>query len=191
MFERNEYTLFCGGHEGTEEVFGICAEQWGLNEVTLNFEGHPIARDRGLRVLSSEELLHGDVSMDIVSRHMERSYAATPQLRGVFQTLYHIVNSGYQVFAAGWILSSNTVKGGTGWGVELAKLFNRPIHVFDLDKHEWLTWKGGQWVLEEHPVICHKTFCATGTRDINDEAKLAIKDLFMRSFGAPIKQEVL
>ena len=37
----------------------------------------------------------------------------------------------------GWIQDDGTVKGGTGWGVELAKFFNRELHVFDQEKNAW------------------------------------------------------
>ena len=37
-----------------------------------------------------------------------------------------------EIYAVGWIQDDETIKGGTGWGVELAKVFNRPVHVFVL-----------------------------------------------------------
>jgi hypothetical protein len=60
--------------------------------------------------------------------------------------------------------------------VELAKLFNRPVHVYDQDKKEWFAWQDNGWVADM-PVITDSTFAcdADGTR--------AIHDLFERSFG--------
>ena len=38
------------------------------------------------------------------------------------------------------ILDDDTVKGGTGWGAELAKHLKKPVHVFDQTKHHWFQW---------------------------------------------------
>ncbi len=92
-----------------------------------------------------------------------------------------MVNKGYQVLAVGWIQEDKTVKGGTGWGVELAKFFNRPVNVFDQTTNKWYAWENNDWT-ENKPVIAHKTFCGTGTRNLSDEGKKAIEDLFDRSF---------
>ena len=35
----------------------------------------------------------------------------------------------------------------------------------------------------DEPVILHETFCGTGTRNLSDEGKKAIEDLFSRSFA--------
>jgi hypothetical protein len=181
MLDPTTVTLYTGGHRGTEEYFGQLAEKWGMEEVTFNFEGHPISRERGLRLLSDEDLLHGAVSPDIIEKRMERSFARTPMMKKIFQTMFHIVNNGYQVFAVGWLLGNGTVKGGTGWGVELAKLFNRPVHLFEQDRREWVSWRDNAWVTEE-PTICHKTVAVSGTRNLSEEARSAIDDLFDRSF---------
>ncbi|MBI4843374.1 MAG: hypothetical protein HY809_03490 [Nitrospirae bacterium] len=183
MLEPNKVTLYSGGHRGTEEYFGKTSEKWGVQEVTFNFEGHEISRNKGLTILSDAELLRGGVSLDIINKRMERSFAQTPTMQKIFQTVFHVVNSGYQVFAAGWLLSNGTVKGGTGWGVELARLFNRPVHLFEQDRKEWVSWVHNEWVTEE-PVICHRTISVTGTRSLSEEGKQAIDELFKRSFKA-------
>lgn len=179
----NEYSIYSGGLKGAEETFGECAEKYGINEINFSFEGHKISRDKNITLLSDEELKKGNISMEIVSERMGRRYSRTDKIRKVFQVIFHMVNKGYQVVAIGWIQSDKTVKGGTGWGVELAKFFNRPVSVFDQGKNMWYTWKENEWVAGE-PVISHKTFCGTGTRNLSEEGKKAIEDLFSRSFTA-------
>jgi len=182
MANRSEVTLYSGGHKGAEAEFGKNAEEWGIEEVNYSFEGHGIERDRGVRVLTPEELKKGDISMEIVSKRMDRSYAKADKIRKVIQSIFHMVNNGYQVFAVGWIQPDKTVKGGTGWGVELAKLFNRPVSVYDQDRNAWFTWKDHEWV-EDTPVIEGKTFAGTGTRNLTEDGKAALRDLYTRSFG--------
>ena len=182
MLDPKTITLYTGGHKGTEEYFGETSEKWGIQEVTFNFEGHEISRERGLKILSDEELSCGGVGPDIIKKRLERDFARTPFMQKIFQVMFHIVNNGYQVFSAGWLLRNGTVKGGTGWGVELAKLFNRPVHLFEQERKEWVTWEHNEWVTEEDPVICHKTIAVTGTRYLSDEGRTAIDELFERSF---------
>jgi hypothetical protein len=182
MSNADQYTVFGGGHRGTEAEFGRLAEKYGVREVNYSFEGHQPERQNGLVVLSPEELAKGDISMEIVSMRMNRKYSQVQKIRRVFQLIFHMVNSGLQIFTVGWIQPDNTVKGGTGWAVELGKLFNRPMSVFDQDKNKWFTWKDNSWA-EDLPTVAHKTFVGTGTRNLTDAGTKAIEDLFARSFS--------
>lgn len=174
--------LISGGHKGAEAEFGRAAKRHGLAQTTLSFEGHAMEWPVSVRVLSAAELAEGDISMQIVSKHMGRTYHEADLIRRVFQSLYHMVNDSYQLFAIGWIQPDNTVKGGTGWGVELAKLFNRPTWVFDQERGGWFAWKDGHWVADE-PKIEGRAFAGTGTRNLTPAGQTAIEDLFTRSFG--------
>ena len=182
MADRSHITLYSGAHKGTESEFGRLAEAWGLTEVNFSFEGHNAERTRGLRVLSPEELDKGNVSMDIVSTRMGRKYTRANKIRKVIQSIFHMVNNGYHVIAVGWIQADDTVKGGTGWGVELAKLFNRPVHVYDQDRKDWFVWQDNAWV-PQAPALERDTFVGTGTRNLTEDGKKAIQDFFEKVFG--------
>lgn len=177
----SECSFYSGGLRGAEATFGEQAEKYGMTETTFSFEGHKLARDKNVTVLGPEELARGEVSMDIVSTKMGRRYAQSEELKKVFQVIFHVINNGFQVFAVGWIQQDKTVMGGTGWGIALAKFFNRPVSVFDQDKNQWFTWNGADWIADE-PVITHKSFCGTGTRNLTEEGQKAIEALFNRSF---------
>ena len=100
----SECILFSGGAPGAEAEFGACAERHGVEEVNFTFEGHKIARHRGVRVLNHEELQNGDVSLAYVSRLMHRRYTDSPTIRRVLQTMWYQVNSGQEVYVIGTIL---------------------------------------------------------------------------------------
>jgi hypothetical protein len=178
-----EITLFSGGARGTEETFGDLAEKYGLAEVNFTFDGHHIQRTKNIRRLSSEELEKGTVSMEEVSKRLHRDLSTRPWMRQILQSIWHQVNTAYQVFVVGVIQGDGTVTGGTGWAAELAKMFNRPLHVFDQEKGHWFTWRQNTWV-EEVPVVAHYKICGTGTRHLNAAGKKAIEELFARSFPA-------
>lgn len=176
-----ECTLFSGGAQGAESEFGAQAEQCGMEEVNFTFEGHPIKRHRGIHSLSHEELAQGDVSLSYVSKLMHRSYTQGPLLKKVLQSIWHQINKAEEVFVIGKILDDDTVKGGTGWGAEFAKLCNKPLHVFDQDKKQWFWWDTDQWK-PANPKIKKQHIAGTGTRFLTDEGKQAIADLFKNSF---------
>jgi len=180
---KDDCILFSGAAKGAEAAFGAAAERHGIEEVNFTFEGHSDARSRGIRALTHAELKRGDVSLAYVSRLMHREFRDTPLFRKVLQTIWHQVNSGQEIYVVGQILDDGTVKGGTGWGAEFAKLCNKPLFVFDQEKDGWYRWDGSAWQPEKDPVIAHPSFTGTGTRFLKESGKRAIDDLFARSFG--------
>jgi hypothetical protein len=181
IMNANDCTLYHGGLKGAETAFGENAEKYGIQEVIFSFEGHRLNRDRNPVMLSEEELQRGDISMELASRMMNRTYYETEKIRRVLQTIFHMVNKGHQVFVVGSILDDDSVKGGTGWAVELAKLFNRPLHVYDQNRTQWFTWKEGSWK-EDSPRICYNTFVGSGTRYLSNDGIAAIEQLFADSY---------
>ena len=175
--------LFSGAANGAESEFGAAAEHHGIDEVNFTFERHNDARTRGIRVLTHEELKHGDVSLSYVSNLMHRRYPDTPLFKKVLQSIWHQVNNGQEIYVVGKILDDGTVKGGTGWGAEFAKLCNKPLYVFDQSHDGWSRWAGDAWEKEPSPVITHPHFTGTGTRFLEDNGRRAISELFDRSFG--------
>jgi len=139
--DQKKCTLYSGGLKGAEATFGESAEKHGIKEIIYTFEGHKLNRNKNSVTLTKDELERGDISMELASRMLNRTYYETEKIRKVLQTIFHMVNNGHQVFVIGTIMDDDSVKGGTGWAVELAKLFNRPLHVFDQPKNSGLPGK--------------------------------------------------
>ena len=178
-----DHTLLSGAAKGAEECFGRCAERWGLEEHNLSFAGRQTARERGLMLLSPEELKQGDVSYRYISSRMGRVFPDTHEFRKVLQTIWHQVAKAGEVFAIGLIQPAGTVKGGTGWAVELAKHLHKPVCVFDQEQDAWFSWDSTHWRQIEPPAIKSSKFVGTGTRSLTSVGEKAIHDLFQRSFG--------
>ena len=184
MSQPAEYTLFSGAANGAEAFFGEMAEKFGVNEVNFTFEGHKAVRTRGLRTLTPEELSRKDVSLAYVSNLLHRTFTNAPFMRMVLQTIMYQIDSGHEIFVVGVIEEDGTVKGGTGWGAEFAKICNKPLYVFGQKKNAWFRWSEETgWTQDDAPVITSKHFTGTGTRFLEDNGKKAIADLFARSFA--------
>jgi hypothetical protein len=179
---REDCILFSGAANGAEAEFGAAAERYGIAEVNFTFEGHNDARRRGIRVLTTPELEQGGVSLAYVSKLMHRRYPDTPLFRRVLQSIWHQVHNGREVYAIGKIQPDDTVVGGTGVAAEYAKLFNKPLSVFDQERDGWFHWTGEQWSASADPVIRQPYFCGTGTRFLRDNGRAAIEGLFARTF---------
>jgi hypothetical protein len=177
-------TLLATGSAGAEAQFGACAERWGVHEVNFTFRGRgEIVRSRGLVDLTEEELKLGEVSSSYLKAHMHRTYPDTPVMRRVLQAIWHQVSRAGEVFSVGTLLPDKTAHGGTGWAVELARHWGKPVHVFDQEKKAWYAWKDGDWVEEPAPAITRERFAGAGTRSLSADGKAAIEALFERSFA--------
>lgn len=183
MLTSKDCTLFSGGAPGTEAFFGALAEEYGIQEVNFSFDGHQTERTRGLRVLTTDELALKDVSLSYVSKLLKREYTRAPIFRKVLQSICWQVSNGHEVYVVGSILEDGTVRGGTGWGAEFAKICNKPLRVFDQTKNGWFRWENEVWVPETEPAIQHRLFTATGTRFLEKNGREAVQALFARSFA--------
>ncbi len=181
---RDRFTLHSGGARGAEAAFGEMAERYGVREVTFSFEGHTSrVRSRGLRLLSDSELRIGDVSLRYVSHRLGRVFPQHPSVRSVIQSIWHQVKPCQQVFVIGQIQPDGTVRGGTGWGAELARLWKKEVSVFDQTKDQWFRWDGERWT-PVSPTITSPYFVGTGTSRLEPNGQKAIEMLFERSFGS-------
>jgi hypothetical protein len=180
------FTLLAIGSAGAEEEFGRCAERWGVQEVNFTFGGrHEIARTRGLVELSEDDLRLGDVSAAYVKAHLHRTFPETAAVGRVLQAIWHQVSTAGEVFSVGSLNPDNTAHGGTGWAVELARHWGKPVHLFEQERKRWFRWNDRDWVAVPTPAITHARFAGSGTRSLSDDGRAAIRAVFERSFGAP------
>ncbi len=95
----------------------------------------------------------------------------------MLQTIWYQVNSGQEIWVIGTILDDKTVRGGTGWGAEFAKLCNKTLFVFDQERDGWFWWTattGAAADSKDGPLIMHPHFTGTGTRQLADNGKAAM-----------------
>jgi KaiC/GvpD/RAD55 family RecA-like ATPase len=184
--DAKRFRLHSGGAKGAEAAFGGCAERWGLAEHNYSFEGHTLReRQRGVVMLTEAELRRGDFSLVYVSKRLGRVLSEIPLVRNVLQTIWYQINAAREVFVIGQLQDDGTVRGGTGWGAELARLWKKPLYVYDQNKRTWFRWSGTAWEMITAPIISSESFAGIGTQNLTDDGKQAITELFQRSFGEP------
>jgi hypothetical protein len=181
-----EVTVLATGTGGAEAEFGACAERWGALEVNYTFADRSgVARTRGVVELTEDELRIGEVCAAYVKAHLHRGLSESPELRRVLQAIWHQVSTAGEVFSVGGFHPDKTAHGGTGWAVELARHWGKPVHLFDQERKGWYRWGERDWVAEPPPAITRERFAGAGTRSLKDEGRAAIRSLFERTFGPP------
>lgn len=173
--------FYSGGAMGAEAYFGEMCEKFQIQEINYTFQGHNQKRTQGRYILSDQELAAGQVSLAYVSRRLHRHWDRTPLLRKVLQVLWHVVSNVDQLFVIGVIQEDNSVHGGTGWSVELAKRWHKTVWVYDQEQKDWFFWETDMW-LRGTPLITTPKFAGSGTRFLTEDGRNAIEELFTRSF---------
>ena len=175
--------LYSGAAGGAEAAFGAAAERYGIEEVNFTFEGHNDARQRGIRVLTHEELKRGDVSLAYVSRLMHRSY---PRHAAVQEGAADHLAPGEQrpgdlrgrqdparrrpsrAAPAGAPSSPSSATSRCSSSTRSATAGS--------------AGSGERFDAIEEPVIRHPHFCGTGTRFLSENGAAAVGALFERTF---------
>ena len=133
--QRSDFILFSGGAPGAEAEFGANAERLGIEEVNFTFEGHSHVRQRGLRFLNHEELLTGDVSLEYVSKLLNRRYTDSPDdPEGAPEHLVSRSTAARKSTSSARSSTTAPSRAAPGWGAEFAKLCNKPLFVFDQEQ---------------------------------------------------------
>ena len=85
-------------------------------------------------------------------------------------------------------LVKQAVQGGTGYAVEMAIQQGKPVHVYNTVEKDgmsmgWYTWdkQTQSFVSEETPTLTPR-FAGIGTRELTDEGKRAISDVYSKTF---------
>ena len=175
--------MFSGAAAGAEAEFGASAERHGIEEVNFTFDGHNGARGGGhSRAEPRRAAGRRREPRACKSRLMNRRYTDSPTLRRILQTLWYQVNNGQEIYVVGVILDDGHASGGTGWGAEFAKCVTSRS-TSSTRRRMAGSWTQRDWKsLNETPRITHPHFTGTGTRNIQENGKRAIEDLFTKSF---------
>lgn len=89
------------------------------------------------------------------------------------------------------LLKSEAVQGGTGYAVEMAIQAGKKVYVYNDPNTKaqshlprgWYIWNGSKFEAIDAPVLT-KNFAGIGSRNISNEARQAIRDVYTKTFGA-------
>ena len=78
------------------------------------------------------------------------------------------------------------VDGGTGWAVQMAIDSRKTVYFFDLNQNKWFVSEQGSTFTEITTPTLTKNFAGIGTRDINENGKQAIRNVYSETFNGNV-----
>jgi len=181
----SNYTNYSGAAEGGDTVWENIGKEFGLGK-QVNY------RPEDLKKLTEEQLkevedAYQKAVVDLGRKPLDkntfsgglvrRDYLQAKAADAVF-AISTIINPG-EKDKKGYVNKTNkqVVEGGTGYAVQMAINLDKPVYVFDQIKNKWFVWDNNNFVKTDTPTLTKK-FAGIGTREINENGKIAIKNVY-------------
>ena len=176
----SQYTNHSGGALGADSIWDDEGRKVGVLNHQHYYYGNKTPK--GNVLLTKEQLQEGIAEMRKAAIVLGKNPQKTETVNLLARNWFQVKNSEQIVAVAPISEDMKTVEGGTGWAVAMGQANNREIHVFNQKDNNWYTWNGQMFVQSTVPVL-KKNFAGIGTRQITDQGKQAIRDVYTNTFG--------
>ena len=195
-------TMHSGGASGADTVFQEMAERAGMNVKAHSFRGHAAGNKRRVEH-TPEELKEANEHLKRANKTLKRKFpAGSAYVNNLLRRNYYQIKDVDQVIAVGRIdRFTGQVEGGTAWATQMAiDMGGKRVYVFDMNTNHWNVWDGAQWVdmvdgvgggsFPSAPSLSD-SFAGIGSRNLSDEGKEAIENLYKDAAFVKRRQEAL
>lgn len=172
--------LLTGGANGADMLFEEMALKHNYIVRAFSFEGHTTKSRRRI-ILNNEDLVKAQSFIAAAARKLNKHVPHQQYIHKLISRNYYQVQDSLCVYAVATLnFDTNIVNGGTGWAVEMAKLKNIPLFVFDQNKSNWYEWKSKEnvWYPTTTVLPFPAVFTGIGSRELVSSGINAIKYLF-------------
>lgn len=182
-----KYTCHSGGCPGSDMEWEIQGEPYGVHTVAYSFKGHK-QEGKNQKILTGDELDEGFQHVLIANKQLKRyPQGQSTYVKSLLSRNWFQVKNADAVFAiSNGFLTKDTVKGGTGWAVQMAIDCDKPVFVFHDNgmSDGWFRYMpivGFESLRGEIPTLT-ENFAGIGTREIKDNGKYAIRRVYEENF---------
>lgn len=168
------YVNHSGGAIGSDTVWGELSGQYG---VVSEHYWHGKRTDNGNHEITEEEFEEGKEHVLEANKTLHRQ---PYKYMNLLARNYSQVKNAEEIFAIGQF-KNKVVDGGTGWAVQMAIDDGKIVNFYDQEKCVWGRYSNGKWERIDTPVLT-KNFAGIGTRKLNDNGWMAIKDVVIKTF---------
>lgn len=190
------YTNHSGGCPGSDMEWENQGLPYGVKTIAYSFGNH-VQYGKNQCKLTQEQLNEGYEKCKIAAETLKRPWKYIenkPYVKNLLARNWFQVKGADCVFAIGKFVKNSTtlVDGGTGWAVQMAVDNYVPIYFFEQNVNSWFSFDyctdidGAQRERQFIPCLCLPTltpnFAGIGTREINENGKRAIADVYKNSF---------
>ena len=193
-----KYFNFSGGAQGSDSVFESEGENYRVKTVAYSFYGHNIS-SKNRWCLTNEQLEEGWNHVLIANKTLNRNISnISNYVKKLLSRNWYQVKNSDCIYAIGVFKSDGTIDGGTGWACQESIDNDKPIYFFDQNKNKWFKYEKGHGDLNHDrfaepdgfreisyiPPLTEK-FAGIGTRNLNENGKKAIIELYRTNFNEP------
>lgn len=178
------FTNHSGGAIGSDTAWDTIGREFGMtNNKHYYFEGYKTPNGNTSIPISLKN--EADVKLKEANKTLGRKFPTSKEyVNNLLRRNWWQVKNSDSIFAISTI-TDNKVDGGTGWAVHMAIAENKPVYVFDQKINKWFTWSNNKFVEVDTPVLT-KNFAGIGTREINENGKQAIRDVYEKTTSIQI-----
>jgi hypothetical protein len=172
-----KYINHSGGADGADFYWGKIGEKYG---VVSNHYWYGKKTPHGNFEISDEEFEEGKKAVYEANKTLHRK---PERYMNLLARDYSQVKHAEAVYAVSQFEpNGRTVKGGTGWAVQMAIDNGKMVYVFDQIIGHWFVWLYGNWILANIPKLT-QNFAGIGSRDITAKGIKAIEEVYKETFG--------
>ena len=179
------FAIITGGARGVDLEAEKLARQYGLPQYVLIPPCHP--RTASIAPLTYPQLVEAIPLTTQVALRLGKKLSSPISQQYIYRN-YHIVNEAGRVLAFTSLSpTSRTCPGGTGWAVEMAKVLQKDLYVYNVESDVWCWFNPyhNEFVAcgpEQYPLLVPKT-AIIGMRNMDEypKALLALRETFHRS----------
>lgn len=168
------YVNHSGGAVGSDTVWGELSGQYGA--VSEHY-WHGKRTENGNHEITEEEFEEGKEHVLEANKTLHRQPYKYMNL--LARNWMQVKNSD-EIFGIGHF-KNKVVDGGTGWAVQMAIDAGKIVNFYDQDRDVWGRYINGKWERSDTPVLT-KNFAGIGTRKLNDNGWMAIKEVCIKTF---------
>lgn len=183
------YVNHSGGAVGSDTIWGEIGEQFGVTSKHYYAEGYNTPK--GNTPLTKQQLSESDYHLLEANKKLNRRFPTNNEyVNNLLRRNWFQVRNSDAVYAIGEIEPKNgTVKGGTGWAVQMAIDNNKDVYVFDQSRLKWYRNRNNKWSETTTPKLT-PNFAGIGTREITQEGIQAIKNVYSLTFKGEIENYI-
>lgn len=180
-----EYINYSGGADGADTSFDWEGQPYGVKTVAYSFYGHNIKQSKNRWVLTTEQLDEGFEHVKIANKTLNRNVTTiSSYVKKLLCRNWYQVKNADSIYAIGILKNDKIVDGGTGWACQEGIDNNKPVFVFDQNINSWFkySYEENKFIkMSGIPYLTEK-FAGIGTRNLNENGKNAIKELYKSNF---------
>ena len=179
--EDKKYINYTGGAIGSDLYFENECNKYNIKIIAFSFKGHD-TKSKNKRLLTQEDLNEGFEHVKIANDTLKRDITnISTYIKNLLSRNWFQVKDAECIYAIGILKNKKEIKGGTGWACQMAIDNKRGVYLFEQNINSWFKYEDNIFIKIDYVPILTEKFAGIGTRELNDNGKLAIRKLIQNN----------